>query len=178
MERQEGMTMKSLLPLAATLGFVSIAGADPLPKPVENLSCLVGNWKFAGSLTMGKDSVKVTTTFTCKAASGKFAVLCTMSAKGVPGMPAMEETDLFGYEPNTSKYHMFSVTNSGETHDHVADLPTGSKLQFVFNGTQEGKPLKEVIDLDIAKDDKSFTMRSETFIAGASAVVFEGKAHK
>jgi hypothetical protein len=172
------MTTKTLVTLAATLGFVSIAGADPLPKPVEGLGCLVGNWKFAGSVTMGKDTIKTSATLQCKATSAKFGVTCTMAVKGIPGVGTYAETDLFGYDPATNKYHWFSVTNAGETHDHVADLPTSSKLQFVFNGTQEGKPLKEVIDLEMAQDDKSFTLRSETFIAGASAVVFEGKARK
>ena len=52
------------------------------------------------------------------------------------------------------------------------------KLQFVYTGTQDGKPLKEVIDFEIGKDEKSLTLRSETFVAGASAMVLEGKGHK
>lgn len=178
MERQEGMTMKNLLSLAATLGFVSTAGADALPKPVADMECLVGAWKFTGTATMGKDAAKVTATWDCKRTAAKFGVSCTLALKGIPGMPVYAETDLMGYDAGANKYHWFAVTNAGETHDHVAEIPTGNKLQFVYTGTQEGKPLKEVIDFEIGKDEKSLTLRSETFIAGASAMVLEGNARK
>lgn len=170
--------MNKLLFLAASLGFLSTARADALPKPVADMECLVGAWKVAGTATMGKDVAKVTATWDCKRTAGKFGVSCTLALKGIPGLPAYAETDLMGYDAGANKYHWFAVTNAGETHDHVADVPSGNKLQFVYTGTQEGKPLKEVIDFEIGKDEKSLTLRSETFVAGASVMVLEGKAHK
>jgi hypothetical protein len=58
---------------------------------------------------------------------------------GIPGLAAYDETDLMGYEPNSNTYHWYSITNAGETHDHVATPPNGSAIRFVFNGTQENK---------------------------------------
>ena len=171
--------MKKLATLVATVGFVSIAGADAsLPQEVDGMNCLVGTWKATGSVTMGKDTAKVTATWQCKRVSEKWGVLCTLSLKGVPGLPLYAETDMFGFEPNTRKYHWFSVTNAGETHDHVADFTTGNKIQFVYNGTQEGKAFKEVIDMEFGKDEKSLTLKAETFVAGTSTSVFDMKAKK
>ncbi|HVW27368.1 MAG TPA: hypothetical protein VHC69_18520 [Polyangiaceae bacterium] len=147
------------------------AVAEPLPKPVADMECLVGTWKGAGSFAAGKDNAKINATWACKRTPSKFGVSCSFQVTGIPGVPIYDEADLMGYEPNTNVYHWYSVTNAGETHDHVAKVPDGSKLQFVFNGVQEGKPYKEVIDLEFSNDSKSINGKSETFVAGASTSV-------
>jgi len=169
--------MKTLLTLITVLAPLT-AAADSLPKPVQGLDCLVGTWKGSGTAAMGKDKAKIDATWTCKRVSAQWGVMCTFHVTGIPGVAAYEETDLMGYEPNTNTYHWYAVTNAGETHDHVAKASEGNTLQFVFEGTQEGKPFKEVIDMDMAKDSKSLTGRSESFVAGASAGVLELKLRK
>jgi hypothetical protein len=166
--------------LAALAASTTSARAEEQPKPIADLERFVGTWKATGAVTMGKDTAKVSASWSCKRTSAKAGVLCALDLKGIPGLPVYAETDLFGYEANTNTYHWFSVTNAGETHDHVAkvasiDVP---KLQYVFTGTQDGKPFKEVIDLEFAKDNKSFSLRTETFVAGASTAVFDMKATK
>lgn len=172
--------MKTAIKLV-TLALVApaLAAADPLPRPVQNMECLVGSWKGTGTVAMGKDKAKVDVQIDCKRTSAKFGVQCSDRFTGIPGVALYEESDLFGYEPNTDSFHWYAVTNAGETHDHIMKNPGDTnKLQWVFTGTQEGKPFKEVIDMEIAKDDKSFTFRAETFVAGASTSVFDAKVHK
>ena len=65
-------------------------------------------------------------------------MLCSLEMTGAPGMGTYAETDLFGYEPNSDTFHWYSVTNAGETHDHVAKAGDGSKIQWVYTGSQEG----------------------------------------
>jgi hypothetical protein len=156
----------------------SLVLAEPLPKPVSGMECLVGQWKGGGSLQMGKDNAKIHARWECQRTAAEFGVLCKFHVTGIPGVAAYEETDLMGYEPNTNTYHWYSVTNGGDTHDHVAAIPTGDALQFVFNGTQEGKPLREVIDLNFMDHRQALTGRVETFIAGASVSVMELELHK
>jgi hypothetical protein len=165
--------MKTISRLIAPLFLVLplTALAEPLPKPVAGMDCLVGSWKGAGSMKMGKDEAKIVASWSCKRTSAQYGVLCTFHVTGVPGMAAYEETDLMGYEPNTNTYHWYSVTNAGETHDHVAPASASNSIQFVYTGTQEGKPLKEVIDLSFASDSKSLVGRAETFVGGVSTSV-------
>lgn len=172
--------MKTLTKLAAmfALSIPAVAAADALPKPVADMECLVGNWKATGTVQMGKDKVNINATWNCKRISGQFGVMCALKMTGVPGLKSYEETDMFGYEPGSNTYHWFSVTNAGETHDHVATIPDGNKIQFVYTGTQEGKAFKEVIDMEFSKDSKSIALRAETFLANASTSVFEIKAKK
>jgi hypothetical protein len=163
--------MKKLTKLTAVLALIaptSASASDALPKPVADMECLVGQWKGGGTMAMGKDAAKINATWSCKRTSQQFGVLCSFHVTGIPGVAAYDETDLMGYEPNSNTYHWYSVTNAGETHDHVATPPGGNAIHFEFNGTQEGKPLKEVIDLDFGKDSKHLTGRAETFLAGTS----------
>jgi hypothetical protein len=170
--------MRKIALIAALSLTPAVATADALPKPIQDMECLVGVWKASGTFTMGKDTFKVAATWDCKRTSAKHGVLCNLKLTGVPGLPVYSETDLFGYEPNSNTYHWFSVTNAGETHDHVAPMTAGNAIQFVYTGTQEGKPFKEQIDMVFAKDSKSFTLRAETFVAGSSTSLFDLKAKK
>jgi hypothetical protein len=172
------MTTLSNAITALVLTIPALAGADALPKPVTDMECLVGAWKATGTVTIGADKAKVDATWDCKRTSAKFGVMCNLKLTGIPGLPVYAETDLFGYEPNSNTYHWFAVTNAGETHDHAAKVPDANKIQFVYAGTQEAKPFKEVIDMDFGKDGKSFTLRAETFVANASTSVFDLKAKK
>jgi hypothetical protein len=167
--------MKPFIKIIAALSITVplTAVAEPLPKPVSEMECLVGSWKGGGSLTAGKDKSKIDATWTCKRTSSQFGVSCAFQVTGIPGVPVYDETDLMGYEPNTNLYHWYSVTNAGETHDHVAKVPNGNTIQFVFNGTQEGKTFKEIIDLTFSKDEKNVRGRAETFLAGKSTSVME-----
>jgi hypothetical protein len=142
------------------------------------MECLVGAWKGAGSLAMGNDTAKLHATWSCKRTAAQYGVLCTFHVTGIPGVPAYEETDLMGYEPNTQQYHWYSVTNAGETHDHVAPLPTGDTLTFVFNGTQEGKPFKEVIDLSFSNNSRHASGKAEQFVGGVSQSVMRVELDK
>lgn len=158
---------------ALALFVPAVASAEPLPKPVADLDCLVASWKGVGTVSMGADKAKLTATWDCKRTAAKFGVACVLRIVGIPGLPVYEETDLIGYEPNTNTYHWYSVTNAGETHDHVAKVPASDSAQFVFNGVQEGKPFKEVIDFTFSNESKNLKVKAETFVAGASTSVMD-----
>lgn len=173
--------MKNIATLLAPLVLclpLTASAADPLPKQVADMQCLVGAWKGGGSMTMGKDAAKIAASWNCKRTSAQFGVLCTFRVTGMPGMSAYEETDLMGYDPNTNTYHWYSVTNAGETHDHVGQPSANNTLQFVFNGTQEGKPLKEVIELTFEPGSKAVKGRAETLVGGASVALMQLELRK
>jgi hypothetical protein len=171
--------MKNLSMFIATLVVaVPAIAADPLPKPVADMECLIGHWKGGGTLALGKDKSKIDATWTCQRTSAQFGVLCQFHVTGIPGVAAYDETDLMGYEPNSNLYHWYSVTNAGETHDHVAKVPDGNTIQFIYTGTQEGKSFKEVIDLAFSNDSKAVTGRAQTFVGGASTSIMDIKLRK
>src|SRR5207248_372482 len=154
------------------------AKAPALPKEIKDMDCLVGKWNATGTMKMGADSASVKLTWDCRRASGDYGVECKAQLTGVPGMAVYHETDLFGYDAGGNKYHWFSVTNAGETHDHQAAPSSGNKLEFVYNGVQEGKPFKEVIDMTFSDDSKAIQLSSETFVEGKSTSLLQARATK
>lgn len=153
----------------------AVALAEPLPKPVADMDCLVGSWKGTGTLKAGPDAAasdpakaaKLDASWTCQRTSARFGVLCTFHVTGIPGVPSYDETDLLGYDAAAAAYHWYSVTNAGETHDHVAPATGGNSLRFVFRGSQEGKPLEEVITLAFRDGSRHVDGKAETFVGGA-----------
>ena len=54
--------MKNIIILSAFIAPL-VAAADPLPKPVAGMECLVGSWKGSGTVAMGKDKAKIDATW-------------------------------------------------------------------------------------------------------------------
>jgi hypothetical protein len=175
------MTTKMKTLGAVLTGLLAVAGpawADSTPKEVADMECLVGNWEGNARMTLGGQSADLKVSLSCKRTPGKWGVLCTTRMLGIPGLASYEETDLFGFDPGSRKYHWFSVTNGGETHDHVADLPTGDTVNWVYTGMQEGKPFREEVRMVFSKGGNAMTLRGETFLAGKSTSVIEGIVKK
>jgi len=175
--RKMMLTLFSLAPLLAS-GLRARAAGPALPKPVTDMECLVGKWAGQGTLKLGAETANVKLSWDCHRVSGSYGVECAAVMKGIPGVDAYQETDLFGYEPGTNTWHWFSVTNAGETHDHRAPATPGKTIAFVHNGVQDGKPLREVVALTFGDDEKSLELSSETFVEGKSAALLKGTATK
>lgn len=168
--------MKTLLALATTCSLVSTVfakGNAPanLPKEVQPMYCLVGDWAAPdGVMMIGGKKLKVDLKISCAPTAAGLGILCHAKLD-IEGLGLIEETDLFGYDPGQNRYHWFSVTARGDTHDHVA-LPPGPKdsaITFVYNGKQDGKPLKETITLGLSADGNKIEFRNEGLVGGKQA---------
>jgi hypothetical protein len=118
--------------------------------------CLVGEWKSQnGQGTIEGKKHKVDFTVSCTPTAGGMGLACTAKFD-IEGVGHLEESDLFGYDPGQNRYHWFSVTQRGETHDHVA-LPPGANdkgITFSYAGFEGGKPMQEVITLTFLDENK------------------------
>lgn len=173
--------MKTLLALTTLSALVSVASANPnaapknLPKEIQPMYCLVGEWKSQGGFAQieGKKH-KVDFTVSCAPVASGMAIGCTAKFD-VEGMGHMEESDLFGYDAAQNRYHWFSVTSRGETHDHVA-LPPGpndKSITFAYAGVQAGKPMQEVITLTFLDEQATkLDFKNVGTIAGQPAWLF------
>jgi hypothetical protein len=148
-----------------------------LPKEIQDMYRLVGSWQARATMQMGDSKTALGLTWVCEAASLGYGVACKAKFTGMPG-GVQEESDLFGFDPGSKKYHWFSVTSMGETHDHAAELSTGSTLKFVYDGMAEGKPMRETIFLTFNDDGTRLELRNEGTIGGKPAWTMSGTATK
>lgn len=176
-------TVKIVMAIGALCGLSGAVWAkthavDPkLPKEVQPIHCLVGEWSGKATMKMGSDTSELGVTWTCQATSLGYGVACKARFTGMPG-GVQEENDLFGFDPGARKYHWFSVTSLGETHDHVAEMPSGNTVQFVYDGVMEGKPLRETIRLTFNDDSTALQINNQGTIGGKAAWSMIGSASK
>jgi len=158
-------------------GAPAASSKPELPSEVKAMHCLVGDWTGSATGKMGADPLSARLSLSCSETSGGFGVQCKTRFTGLPGGPA-EETDLFGFDPGQRKYHWFSVTNQGETHDHVAEIPKGDTLRFVYDGVQDGKPAREVITLKVSEDHHNLEFQNTYTVGGQVVLTLSGRGTK
>ncbi len=171
-----GVPLAAALANPLTTSSSSPSAGSKLPAELQTIRRLIGDWRGSGSGKLGAESVSVRLTLSCTGAAGGFGVQCKTRFTGLPGGSA-EETDLFGFDPGQRKYHWFSVTSLGETHDHVAEMPAGDTLRFVYDGVTEGKPMQEVISLKIS-DDHHIEFQNTSTVGGQLVWTLSGSATK
>jgi len=147
---------------------------DPsLPAAVQEMYCLAGEWRGTATLKMGDAQDQLKMNLSCKPASAGHAILCSAEFAGKAF--TAHETDLFGYDPGKNQYHWFSVTDQGDTHDHVAEVPTSNTIEFVYSGRADGKALQELIALTISEDGSTLSFRNAIVMGGEAAAKLDGK---
>jgi hypothetical protein len=165
--------------MLSAAGFAAAEGhpVDPkLPKEVQNMHCLIGNWEGTASFQTGDTKAALGVSWACKRAALGYGVACLARFSGMPG-GAHEESDLFGFDADARKYHWFAVSSSGEAHDHVAEISNGT-LRFVYEGVSDGQPLKETILLSLDEKATHLEVKSESSVAGKTVMTLTGSATK
>ena len=133
------ITLTVLASLTSTA--VAKGNADPkLPKEVQPIHCMVGTWQAKNvQVTMAGKKTKGELAITCNATSGGFGVVCT-SKITVEGLGTIEETDLFGWDPQAKLYHWYAVTSMGDTHDHIATVTRTRTVSRVARSARVVQP--------------------------------------
>ncbi|MFO0750821.1 MAG: patatin-like phospholipase family protein [Myxococcota bacterium] len=177
--------MNGVTKVAEALGALAIGssaaaetGAPPVPPEVSAMLDMVGTWRGPATMTQGKDAQALDVTMTCQAVAGGSAVACQTHMQG-QGF-ALEESDLFAWDPAARKYHWYAATNVGDAHDHVADAPAakGGALAFVHHGTLAGKPFTETIGMSFRADCRHFDIKSQGTLGGQPIFTLAGSADK
>jgi hypothetical protein len=170
-----------ILVLGAASGRLAMASHDPkfakLPKEIQNIHCMDGDWHGPGKLDAGEVKAEVKVSISCHATSDGYGVSCQAKFAGMPGGDGAE-TDLFGYDPGQNKYHWFAVTSMGDTHDHVADVTKGNTIDWLYRGQQDGKPFEERVKFAFSEDGKRLEFRSDSTLGGAPAGTLSGTLTK
>jgi hypothetical protein len=128
---------------AITLPALSSATESTLP-PAAAFYTLIGKWQGQGEFgETGQPPAMLALNLECQKTSAGFGVSCHMQASNKE--MAIAETDLFGYDPVSNTFHWYSVTNTGETHDHKAQWTDTHTMKANYTWTQEGAKMAENI---------------------------------
>ena len=122
--------MKTLATMLTTLvlAIPAAATADALPKPIQDMECLIGMWKASGTLTMGTDKFKVDATWDCKRTSAKSTPLQHSAQFGQRTATALFFSDWVNFMPQVkdsiSSTSFFSpIANADGDDRHARQSP-------------------------------------------------------
>jgi len=134
--------------LALSAAAAAAPAADPTANPAARFYPLAGTWTGTGQISEnGQAPAKLAMSWNCRTASASYGMLCEMKAHN--NQMKMAETDLFGVDPVTGKGHWFSVTNTGETHDHIADWTDAKTMKARYAWNQDGKKMEENVTVKL-----------------------------
>lgn len=163
-----------VLALLAPVGHAA-APAKEAPTAVKAmLARMVGTWSSRdAAVTIGGKTMKAQTRVTCTAVTGG-GIECRVHAD-VAGAPPSDETQLFGWDPESGKVHAFAVSGH-YAHDHVGTLE-GQVLSLAYSGTRDGAPWDESLSFEF-KGDKELVWRDTCKSSGQVAFSGEGTFRK
>ncbi|MGD8859931.1 MAG: hypothetical protein PVI30_07955 [Myxococcales bacterium] len=174
------MTIIALLFALTAGGWLAPGRADASsekgPASMRDLAPLVGRWQGPVTMEAGGQTTKGKASLDCRWASGGYAVLCETSF--VLGGQVQKETDLFGYDPTSGRYHWFAICSSGDTHDHVATTLQGGHSEWRYEGQSDGKKLVESIVMTIAESGREARFQSTVNLGGQRVAALTGKIEK
>jgi hypothetical protein len=151
----------------------TFADLFPIPDEARRLERLLGTWKVSGALTAEGTVMPMSGQWQFSPAAAGWGVASELRAE-VEGMGVYEEHDLVGFDAESGLFHVYSLTNSGAVHDHVARWPTADRLEFEYTGLQGGRPYREVGTVEFLADG-GLRMASEDFVDGEMASSMEAR---
>lgn len=153
-----------------------VAEMFPGPEGAKRLERFLGEWVVEGSLTMEGNAAPVAGHWSFVPAAAGWGLRSKFEGM-IEGMGRADEDDLVGFDAETGLVHIYSLTNTGNVHDHVGDWTGADTMEFVCETTQGGAPYREVITCDFTSPT-SVTFHSTEHIGGELASTFEANLRK
>jgi hypothetical protein len=121
-----------------------------IPDQVKFLYSFEGTWEGAASVTMGSD----VNTGTGKYVWSKIADGWGMFIDEKVDIPAMGKVylghNIIGYHMGEGMYHLYTIDNFGDVHDHKGNMTDDKNMKLVYEGlTPDGKQYKENLGLTV-----------------------------
>jgi hypothetical protein len=83
----------------------------------------------------------------------------------IEGLGAYEEVDILGFDSGEKVFYLFSLTNTSATHDHEGKWLDESRINFLYDGMQDGKRYREEIDVLIL-NEREFAIHEKDVLDG------------
>lgn len=148
----------------------------PIPEGAKRLGRFLGDWTAQGSLAMEGNSLPVRGSWRFVPAAAGWGIRSKFEAD-IKGMGHMDEDDLAGFDAETGLSHIYSLTNTGNVHDHVGRWTGADSVEFVCETTQGGKPYREVIVCTF-HGDRELVVSSTEYVGGEQISAFEATLRK
>ncbi len=123
------------------------------PKELELLKQLIGEWSVGIAMKTSEGKV-VSGCGEMTAVEIQGSGINSEINTHIEGYDDYFENDLWSFDCDSSKVHLFSVTSEGDSHDHVGNWKDNSTLELNWRGTFEDQEMEEQITVRLVTKDQ------------------------
>lgn len=161
--------------IAAAIGAASIgatARAEAPPAEVRTLiDQMAGTWSVQGAaIQVHGKAMKSDSQAVCAKAAGGWALRCKVMV--TTGDRRDELVQVLSWDRPTGAFHLYSASNSGESHDHTGTFD-GKTLSLKYEGNRDGKPFVENVAFTL-RGPRELGWKDTCSVGGE--VIFSGEA--
>jgi len=149
----------------------TISEVFPIPAEAKRLEVFLGDWDVEGTVTFGGNAMKAKGRWAFRKAAGGWGLKATMKVN-LEGMGSYEEDDLVGFDKESGRLHVFTLTNTAAVHDHLATWSDRNTLNLEYDGLQDGKKLREEATIRFSRPNE-LTMSEVDTVDGQVASTME-----
>ncbi|MDY9925711.1 DUF1579 family protein [Methanosarcina sp.] len=120
----------------------TISEMYPVPAEMKKLHVFLGEWNVEGTIKTGGSVMKLKGEWNFGTAAGGWGLKSSNKFE-VKELGTYELDNLFGFDKETGRLHIYSITNMAETHDHTAAWSDENTLKGEYDGLKDGKKFRE-----------------------------------
>jgi Protein of unknown function (DUF1579) len=146
------------------------------PPEIQKLYSFEGKWTGSYNVNMEGNKMNANATYTWSKITDGWGMFIDEKIE-MPGMPVYLGHNTIGYDMGEKKYHLYTISNYAQVHDHVGNWTDDNTMYLEYNGTVEGKPFKEKIYMTANSPDEC-TLEVTEFTDGKATGSFKGTFKK
>jgi hypothetical protein len=139
------------------------ASGQEIPGPVKKLYAFAGTWEGKGRGMLEGKAYEVTARYEIRQEVDGWGLQGTETID-IPQVGQDRSVFLFGYDPGSDEYHLYSIDNFGNAHDHRGKWKNDSVIELVYEGKRDGKKYIERLPLTIKGSE--WHIVSKSFVDG------------
>jgi len=149
---------------------------NPVPDNVKKLYVFLGSWKGKATMTTNGQIQSFDYFMDMKTDADGWGIL--YHEKGlIPNAAPYLGVGMLAADAGDNSVHIFTVSNYADVHDHKGNWTDDKHFTLVYNGTAEGKTLKEELTVEIV-DANTFKFSDAVTIDGQTAQTMNAEMHK
>jgi hypothetical protein len=125
----------------------------PVPAEIKKLHVFLGDWDVEGTIKTGDNMMRLEGKWSFRIAAGGWG-LKSANKFEVEELGIYELDNLFGFDKETGKLHIYSITNMAETHDHTAAWSDRNTLKGGYDGLKDGKKFREDFTIKLVSPEE------------------------
>lgn len=146
------------------------------PPEIQKFYSFEGKWTGTYDAVMEGQKMKANASYTWSKIADGWGMLIDEKIE-IPGMPVYLGHNILGYDIGEKKFHIYTISNYAQIHDHVGGWKDDKTMYLEYNGIVDGKSYKEELYMTIDSPNEC-TFKLTEYTDGKESGSSNGTFHK